>query len=255
MSDSLPDGHQIRIYEDKTAFLDGAAEIVVAALGEARAGARVALAGGSTPVPLYERLSAPTLRDRVGWARVRFTFTDERCVPPDDKDSNYRMARETFLEPLGLRGDRMIRIRGEDPPEKAARKTHKMLLAWAERVPIFDLVLLGLGPDGHTASLFPAEEWPDFGAWLAFATRHPSGQDRVTLTPEALRSSRRTVFLVSGEEKAEAVAGTLTAEEATPRHPARMVVSASRPALWLLDRAAASGLPPAWVSAASEAPA
>jgi 6-phosphogluconolactonase len=255
VKESLPEGHEIRVFEDKTAFLDGAAEIVVSTLGRAPAGARVALAGGSTPIPLYERLSAPTLRDRVGWQRVRFTFTDERCVPPDDKESNYRMARETFLDPLGVSGDRVIRIRGEDPPEKGAEKAHRTLLGWAQRVPMFDLVLLGLGPDGHTASLFPADAWPDFGARLAFATKHPGGQDRITLTPEALRSSRRTVFLVSGESKTEAVARTLTADEATPRTPARMVVGASRLALWLLDRAAASGLPPAWVSAATEAPA
>jgi 6-phosphogluconolactonase len=140
--------------------------------------------------------------------------------------------------------DRLIRIPGEYSPEKAAEKTHKMLLVWAQRVPLFDLVVLGLGNDGHVASLFPAEEWPDFGVRLAVATAHPSGQPRVSLTPAALCSTRCTMFLVSGAEKAEAVRDSLQAPEASPHHPARMVSTHS--AIWLLDRSAAALLPEAW---------
>ena len=171
-------------------------------------------------------------------------LTDERCVPVTDEESNFRMANEALFAPLGVPTDRLIRIPGEDSPEKAADKTHKMLQVWAQRVPLFDLVVLGLGNDGHVASLFPAEEWPDFGVRLAVATVNPSGQPRVSLTPLALQSTRCTMFLVSGAEKAEAVRDSLQATEASPRHPARMVSLKST--LWLLDRAAAALLPEAW---------
>ena len=253
MSGTLPDGHDVRIYNDKTALMAAAADLVVRELGAVGKGARVALAGGTTPVPLYDRLSAPTLRSRMDWSGVRFTFTDERCVPPNHKESNFRMVREALLDLLGIAGDRVIRFRGEDPPEAAAAKVHKRLLVWAQRVPIFDLVLLGVGEDGHTASLFPSESWPDFGARLAAATRHPGGQDRITLTPLALRSASRSLFLVAGDEKKEAVTRTLTAEEPSPAVPPRMVVSSRGGGLWLLDEAAAAGLPEAWIAAGREA--
>jgi 6-phosphogluconolactonase len=246
VSDTLPEGHRLRIYEDKTGLMDAAADYFTARLGESPSGPRVALAGGRTPFPVYERLSAPTLRSRVPWKRVRFVLTDERCVPVTDEESNFRMANEALFAPLGVPTDRLIRIPGEYSPEKAAEKTHKMLLVWAQRVPLFDLVVLGLGNDGHVASLFPAEAWPDFGVRLAVATTHPSGQPRVSLTPGALRSTRCTMFLVAGAEKAEAVRDSLQAAEASPRHPARMVSLKST--LWLLDRSAAALLPAAWLA-------
>ncbi len=250
MSDALPEGHRLRIYEDKTALMDAAADSFTDSLAGAPSGSRVALAGGRTPFPVYERLSAPTLRNRVPWKRVRFVLTDERCVPVTDEESNFRMANEALFAPLGVPTDRLIRIPGEHPPERAAEKTHKMLQVWAQRLPLFDLVVLGLGNDGHVASLFPAEAWPDFGVRLAVATAHPGGQPRVSLTPAALRSTRCTMFLVAGAEKAEAVRDALLAPEASPRHPARMVVTPNT--LWLLDRDAAALLPEAWRAEAAD---
>ncbi len=253
MSGTLPEGHDVRIYNDKTALMAAAADLVVRELSAAGRGARFVLTGGGTPIPLYDRLSAPTLRSRMDWSRVRFTFTDERCVPPDHKESNFRMARETFLDPLGIPGERVIRFRGEDPPEAGAEKAHKRLLAWAQRVPLFDLVLLGVGANAHVASLFPAESWPDFGSRLAVATKEPGGLNRISLTPQALRSSSRSLFLVSGESKRDAVTRSLTAPEPSPEVPARMVVSVRGGGLWLLDEAAAAGLPEAWIAAGREA--
>jgi 6-phosphogluconolactonase len=178
---------------------------------------------------------------------MQFTFGDERMVPPDHPDSNYGMARRTLFEPAGVRDDQVLRIRGEAGAERAVDLMNRALVVWAQRSPLFDLVLLGLGEDGHVASLFPAEAWPPFGTRWTVATRHPGGEPRVSLTPDALQSAAVTVFLVTGVAKAEAVARTLTAETASDRTPARRVVAPGGRALWFLDEAAASRLPGKWM--------
>jgi 6-phosphogluconolactonase len=237
---TAPPGHELEVHPDAAALVEGAANRLAALLAR-NPWPRLVLAGGRTPLPVYSRLAGRP--GPVGWERVRFTFGDERCVPPDHPDSNYGAVKKALFDPLGTDPSRVIRIRGEDPPGRGAEKAHRALVEWAERVPLFDVVLFGLGADGHVASLFPAGSWPSFGVRLAAATRHPGGMDRVTLTPAALRSTGITVFLVSGEEKAPAVRDALTAGEAHPGVPSRMVVEKGGRALWLLDRAAASLLP------------
>jgi len=245
MNPTLPEGHRLHVFAEPIELMEGAAEAMIDSLGGLRRAPRVVLAGGRTPLNLYGALSSPAFQSRLDWERVRFTFSDERGVPPDHEESNYGMVRAALLQPLKIPEDHVVRMRGEDPPEAAAEKAHHALQGWTQQVPLFDLVLLGLGEDGHVASLFPAESWPDFGTRLVAATRHPSGQDRITLTPAALRAADRTFFLVSGARKAEAVRDTLTAAEASPRTPARLAVG--KEAVWFLDREAAALLPPQWV--------
>jgi 6-phosphogluconolactonase len=247
MSEAPPVGHEIRVFEDNTSLLDGATKAVIGELEAAGSYPRLVLAGGSTPVGLYERLVRSS-GDTIVWSRVRFTFGDERSVLPEHESSNFGMARRMLLDPLGIQPERVLRLHGENPAEKAAQKAHRALIEWAQRVPLFDVVLLGMGQDGHVASLFPSEEWPDLGARLAVATKYPGGDDRVSLTPQALRSTRITVFLVSGSDKARAVVSALTADGVSARVPSRMVVSESSRALWLLDAASASQLPETWRS-------
>ena len=117
----------------------------------------VVLAGGSTPRRLYSLLAEPPYREKVPWSKTLFVFGDERCVPPDDEASNYRMARETLFEPLEIPEHHVFRMKGEQPPAEAARRYEVRLsdVFLGERKRHFDLVLLGIGPDGHTASLFP----------------------------------------------------------------------------------------------------
>lgn len=232
---------RIRIFEPGKSWVQGAVKMILDALHASGSHTRLVLSGGNTPAALYQELSSPVVKSHVDWRRVRLTFSDERTVPPDHSDSNYRMVRETLLDPLGIPEHRVIRLRGEDPAPAAAAKAHASLLRWAQRVPLFDVVLLGLGEDGHVASLFPAETWPDWGMRLAAATRHPDGADRITLTPHALRSTRATFLLVAGESKADAVRETLAASAPTPERPATMMGSS---VTWVLDDDAASGLSP-----------
>lgn len=236
----LPSGHELRVFSDGETLIAGAASLLVEALLGVGTYPRLVLAGGSTPVRLYE-----VLGEQHGdplWTRLRIAFSDERAVPPDHDESNYGMAERTLFRGLGIPPDHVLRFRGEDGALKAAAKGHRELVSWAQRVPLFDVVLMGLGEDGHVASLFPGEDEPDFGSRFVAATTHPDGDARISLTPEALRSTRQMFFLVSGSSKSEAVARTLGASEPEWTVPARVVVGRSG-ATWLLDEAAASGLP------------
>lgn len=226
--------------------LSDPAELAAAAAGEfARASGahkgkgtfRAALSGGSTPKALYARLAAEPLRSRVPWARVELFFGDERCVPPDDPDSNYRMAREALLSRVPVPPERVHRVLTERTPEEAAR-----LYADEVRGPRFDWIFLGLGPDGHTASLFPGTAAVEEKEKLAVSVWVPEKKTRrVTLTLPVLNAAAKVVFVVSGADKADAVRRVLE-EPASPAVPASLVRPEAGELLWLLDAAAASGL-------------
>lgn len=178
---------------------DPAATIGELLADQAKRGGSIVLTGGSTPGLAYER-AAERARD---WGRVTLWWGDERCVPPDDARSNYRLAQETLLDRLEIPPRAVHRIRGELDPKTAAEELDAELES-AE----FDLLLLGLGPDGHMASLFPGS--PQLGVRDRRATHGPAGLepfvDRVTFTLPTILSAFRIVFLVAGEEKADAVA-------------------------------------------------
>jgi 6-phosphogluconolactonase len=198
-----------------------------------RSVARVALAGGSTPKAMYRLLASPAFRERVDWRRVEIFFGDERCVPPDHADSNYRMAREALLDHVPLPPENVHRIEGEKDPEAAARAYAALL---PER---FDLALLGMGPDGHTASLFPgtpALAEREARAVAVYVERMKSW--RVTLTAPVLSAAEEVIVMTVGEEKAGALALALEGPEGAV--PIQLVKP--RRMTWLIDRAAAKKL-------------
>lgn len=192
----------------------------------------LALSGGSTPRGTYETLASAPLRDTVAWQSVHVFWSDERCVPPDHPDSNYRMARLALLDRVPLPGANIHRIAGELPPEKAAHRYE------GELAPL-DLALLGLGPDGHTASLFPGAPAPSAGRLAVAVYAEHLHSWRVTLTPAALNTARHVLFLVEGAEKAAALAATLEGPLDPVRWPAQGITGASGEADWIVDRAAA----------------
>jgi 6-phosphogluconolactonase len=212
-----------------------AADRVAAMLADAaRAGAEIALTGGSTPGRAYE-LAAELEPD---WSRAGVWWGDERCVPPDDDRSNFGLARRTLLDRLTAQPERVHRIRGEDEAEAAAAAYDRELAGVT-----LDLVLLGLGPDGHVASLFPGS--PGLGEDARLAVAAEPGLEpfvpRVTLTLPPLCAGRTVLFLVSGESKAEAVARAF-AGPPSPAVPGSLIRSAAGRTLAVVDAAAASRL-------------
>jgi 6-phosphogluconolactonase len=206
----------------------------------------LALSGGSTPRRLYARLASASFRSRIDWGRLDVFWGDERCVPSGHPDSNYRLADESLLSKVPIPPNRIHRMRGEDSdPERAALDYSQELtrvfgLKPGEH-PRFDLVLLGLGADGHTASLFPGAPALNETRRLAVATyAEPIKASRLTLTLPVLNAAARVIFLVSGAEKAEAVRAVLK-DEPSPSRPASLV-RPERGTLWFVDRAAAARL-------------
>ena len=199
----------------------------------------VALSGGSTPRLLYSLLSSE-YADRIDWTSIRFYFGDERNVPPDAPESNYRMARETLFDPLGINEEHVVRWRTElGNPSEAADE----YLGHLERNGPFDLVLLGLGGDGHTASLFPRTAALNETEKLAVANWVDELNDfRLTVTFPAINSAANVMFLVAGREKAEAVNAVLLGETQPALYPAQSVKPSSGTLCWVLDRDAARGL-------------
>lgn len=203
----------------------------------------VSLSGGATPRGLYERLAAPPHDSAVPWSLVQIFWSDERCVPPDDVASNYRTACRTLLAHVPIRAENVHRIRGEDVPALAA-EAYERTLRTELRTPggRIDLILLGLGEDGHTASLFPGADVPDGDRWVVARLDATRSQWRVTLTPILINAAAEILFLVSGEAKAAIVHRVLEGPRRPRELPAQLIAPSSGRMLWLLDAAAARDL-------------
>jgi 6-phosphogluconolactonase len=238
----------IRTYPDPVALMDAAAaDFLAIASGAIAARGRclVALSGGSTPRGMYERLAALG-RASLDWSRVVFLWSDERSVPPDHPDSNYRLAREALLEPLAIPDGQVYRMRGEaDDIEAAAREYESTLAALTgippgHGVPQLDLVLLGLGSDGHTASLFGDTVALDVrDRWVVRNYVAKFTTSRLTLTFPVILAAREIRVLVAGKEKARTLAAVLTGGWDPDRLPAQRLATASGHVVWFVDDAAA----------------
>ncbi len=243
----------IEILGDGEALALRAADVFALAAQEAAAARgrfAVALSGGETPRALYRSLARQQFSQKIPWRRVHLYWGDERCVPPDDAQSNYAMARDTFIKHVPVPAENVHRMRGEDPPEEAAQAYDSELrkLAGLARprvdVPVFDLVLLGLGQDGHTASLFPHSDALTVEDRLAVATQAPDGSPRLTVTAPVINAARRVWFLVSGAAKAGMVAEVIEGLRIPRAVPAQGVAPVHGALTWFLDEAAAAELSP-----------
>ena len=190
----------------------------------------------------YEPTSPP-YRERVPWDKTFFVFGDERCVAPDDEASNYRMAKETLFDPLEIPTHRVLRMKGEEKPADAARRYEVRLgdLFLTRPSPGFDLVLLGVGPDGHTASLFPGTEAVDETERWVVANHVPRLDSwRLTLTFPALNKAKRVIFLATGEGKAQVIAEAFGGVEHAEPYPCERVTPLHARREVLVDHDAAS---------------
>ncbi|GAB3871167.1 6-phosphogluconolactonase [Hymenobacter segetis] len=204
----------------------------------------VALSGGSSPKKLYELLASPTYRERVPWAETFFFFGDERNVPPTDAQSNYLMAKNALLAPLNIADDHVFAVNTLLPPAEAAQAYTQTIKAFfGNETAQFDLILLGLGDNSHTASLFPHTDvlhatTADVQAvFVAEVDAY-----RITLTAPLINQARTVAFLVFGADKAAAVRRVLLGERNVEEYPAQLIAPASGEADWFMDEAAATDL-------------
>ena len=248
MIDGMGQPTEIIVYDDPAALAEAAARAIAECAAdavEAHGRFMVALAGGITPRVTYERLARPPLCERMPWAHTWVFFGDERGVPPDHPDSNYRMANDALLSKVPIPAKQIARIRGEaDDPEAAAveygRSLSEVFKTKRGELPRFDLVLLGMGVDGHTGSLFPGspvlkEVFRPVAAVHAGAASIPQ---RFTFTFPVINAAARVMFLVAGAEKAKVLKTVLN--EPTSGLPAALVHPVQGRLTWLLDRAAAA---------------
>jgi 6-phosphogluconolactonase len=241
---------QIRILTTPQELFDAAAEEVVRAANEAvneRGKFTIALSGGSTPKSLFNLL-ATNARATLPWDRMYFFWGDERHVPPTDPDSNYRMADETMLSKIPVPATNVFRVEAENPSAEGAADAYEKTLRKffqleAGDLPRFDLILLGMGPDGHTASLFPGtaalqeKKRLVVANWVEKLKTH-----RLSFTLPVLNAGRSVAFLVSGMDKATMLRTVLEEDVPAEQYPAKLVKPSDGKLMWLVDRAAASAL-------------
>lgn len=242
----------IRIFPDVEALSAAAAREFVGCAGEAiaaRGRFTVALSGGSTPKRLYHLLTTEPFRSQVDWGRVELFWGDERCVPPDHADSNYHMAREAMLAHLPIPAEHVHRIEAERADRDAAARDYEEVIAHVFGVtsggqpPALDLVLLGMGPDGHTASLFPhTKALDETNRWVVANHVPQLNTYRLTLTRPILNRAREVLFLVAGADKADRLVEVLAGPANTKRLPAQSIQPDGQ-RICFLDRAAAARLP------------
>jgi 6-phosphogluconolactonase len=205
----------------------------------------IALSGGSTPKAIFEIISEK-YNNKIDWARVAIFWSDERCVPPSDHESNYRMTNKYLFKYLILPELNFCRIQGEDNPDtEAIRYAERVnyMLPHVNNIPQFDLIMLGLGEDGHTASIFP-DNIGLFNSDKLFETsKHPvTGQVRITATGKLINNAKEVLFIVTGASKAEQVARIIHHKEGWEKLPASLVNPVDGKLVWLLDQEAAAGL-------------
>jgi 6-phosphogluconolactonase len=244
---------KITVYPDNESLVKGAADyladLATRAIAE-RGRFTLALSGGNTPKPVYALLATPEYRDRLDWSKVLIFFGDERCVPPDDPQSNYLMIKNALLDHVPLPPDNIFRIRGEDAPEKAAADYTEALQKTfggdqtAGAPPAgFDLNLLGMGDNGHTASLFPGlAAVTETYRWVMALYVEVVGMWRVTMTPVVINASREVAFLISGAGKADVLQRVLEGPYEPVVLPSQIIKPVSGKLRWLLDEPAAARL-------------
>ncbi|ASV32755.1 6-phosphogluconolactonase [Maribacter cobaltidurans] len=233
---------ELRIYKDKKEVAVQFSKYLVAFI-EKREEVHIALSGGSTPKIVFDELADDYAED-IDWKKVHLYWGDERCVPPEDDESNYKMTVEHLLSKINIPEGNVHRVRGEDEPSKEAARYAEVLekrLPQANDIPQFDLVLLGMGDDGHTASIFPHEIHLWDSDKLCEVAIHPeSGQHRVTITGEVINNAQEVAFLVTGASKSEKVRIITQNEKDSEVYPASLVHPESGKLVWFLDQEAAS---------------
>lgn len=235
---------ETRIFENKEAVAKGFSAYL-SDLIDSKSEIHIALSGGSTPKIVFDELVAE-YGDKIDWKKVYFYWGDERCVPPSDSESNFKMTQDHLLSKIEMPAENVHRIQGENDPSQEAKRYSKVLqkqLPSENGMPRFDLVILGMGDDGHTASIFPdsIDQWE--AKELCVTVAHPvSGQIRVSLSGGIINHAETVAFLVTGKSKAEKVREVIQKEGNFNSYPASLVKPESGNLIWFLDEDAAADL-------------
>lgn len=237
---------QIAIYPDTDTLSQEAAHYIVRLASESivtHGRFTLALSGGSTPRKLYGLLGSEPYRSQIDWAQVEIFWGDERCVPSDDPESNYAMAQQVLLSKIPIPPNQVHRMPADQPNREAASEAYSEEMRrtfGTDGIPSFDLIQLGMGPEGHTASLFPHQASLHEQQRLVMPVSVPKPPpDRLTFTPPLLNAARNILFLVTGDEKADAVHAVLEGESNPDEYPAQIVRPSKGEVTWMLDTEAA----------------
>ncbi len=235
---------QTKVFNNKNEVAKAFADFIVQ-LTKHRTKVHIALSGGSTPKVLFDLL-ASNYRTQINWKVIHFWWGDERCVPPDSSDSNYNMTHQHLLQHIDISESQVHRVLGEaDPQQEAQRYGDHMHreLSKIHEVPVFDLIILGMGSDGHTASIFPHQmDLLREENICAVATHPESGQQRITITGHVINQARHIAFLVTGNDKTEKVEIIINKKPGYHKYPAAHVAPITGKLTWYLDHEAAAGL-------------
>lgn len=238
--------YQIHTYTDAVKTAWAVADLIAQLANKAAKDNRffhLAVSGGSTPKLLFQILADNFEKD-IPWEKVKLYWVDERCVPPTHAESNYRMTFDALLYKGFLPEENIMRMKGENKPEDEALRYEQVLVAQlpqADAYPQFDLILLGMGDDGHTASIFPHQmQLLDTEQSVAVGTHPQSGQKRITLTGKTIHKAQQVAFLITGDTKASILKEIVLQEQTAEKYPAAHISSADGQVHFYLDKAAAS---------------
>jgi len=239
----------VRVFENLDLLSQAAAELFIETSAQAvllRGRSLVTLSGGNTPTELYKLLAQSPYKEQIDWLRIHAFWGDERCVPIENSENNYRQAHDVLLGHVPIPANNIHRVESSLEPAEAAKDYANVLKRFASPAldwPRFDLVLLGMGEDGHTASLFPGSEVNVSTPTLAVTAQyHNRPANRVTLTPLVFNSARRIIFLLSGESKAQTLANVLYGGYHPEQLPAQRIRPTDGEVIWMVDKLAAKQL-------------
>ena len=239
---------EIYILNDRRELADRLASDFQTAVEDSQNGGKrisIALSGGSTPRVFFQRLALPPYSERIPWSHVNLFWGDERCVPPDDEQSNFKMANDTFISKVNIPDQNVHRIIGENAPEAEALRYANEIQKYVRSnngFPEFDWIFLGMGGDGHTASLFPSAQTINEKKSICVVAEHPeTGQKRISLSLPVINNAKRVSFLVAGKEKAKVLKEILEKGDSPLPYPASKINPENGVLEWYLDKAAASG--------------
>lgn len=231
---------KLNIYKDKQEVAEQFSEFLAERIKQTKGKLNISLSGGSTPKVVFDHLAEKF--SLLDWSKVNFFWGDERCVPPDDEQSNYKMTVDHLFSKIEIPKENIYRIKGENHPDEEASsysETLNKVLPTVNDIPEFDLIILGMGSDGHTASVFQSNIhlW-DSSSNCEVAVHPESGQQRVTITGKVINQAKEVAFLVTGADKKEKGDTILKGDEISKSYPAGLVNPSSGKLYWFLDEAA-----------------